>query len=158
MTSNLLLPNKFKIIGWFILIPTIIAGAFLTFTGFDSITLNAKVFALLNTEFMSETTYFQFIKTDITQTLVGVLFLIGGLLVSFSKEKIEDEYIAKLRLSSLLWAVGVNYILLLLCFVFVYGTGFLTVMVYNMFTVLIIFIIRFNYLLLKNAKMASYEK
>ena len=158
MTSNLLLPNKFKIIGWFILIPIVIAGIYLSFTGFDTMPLNAKVFAVLNTEFMSETVYLHFIKTDITQTLVGVLFLIGGLLVSFSKEKIEDEYIAKIRLSSLLWAVGVNYILLLLCFIFVYGTGFLTVMVYNMFTILIIFIIRFNYLLFKNAKMASHEK
>ena len=158
MTSNLLLPNKFKIIGWFILIPAISAGIYLISTGFDTAPLNAKVFAILNTEFMNDSEYFKFIKTSITQTLVGVLFLIGGLLVSFSKEKIEDEYIAKLRLSSLLWAVGVNYILLLLGFIFVYGTGFLTVMVYNMFTVLIIFIIRFNYLLFKNAKLALHEK
>lgn len=158
MTSYLLLPNKFKIIGWFILVPITIAGIYLSITGFNSLELNAKVFALLNTEFMSKSVYFSFIKTDITQTLIGILFLVGGLLVSFSKEKIEDEYIAKLRLSSLLWAVWVNYILLLLCFIFVYGTGFLSVMIYNMFTVLIIFIIRFNYLLCKNAKMAKNEK
>ena len=158
MKSNLLLPNKFKIIGWFILIPAIIAGIYLSFAGFEKLSINSKVFAVINEEFLGKSEYFSFIKTDITQTLVGVLFLIGALLVSFSREKIEDEYIAKLRLSSLLWAVLVNYILLLLCFIFVYGTGFLTVMVYNMFTVLIIFIIRFNYLLIKNAKMASYEK
>ena len=158
MKSNLLLPNKFKIIGWFILMPAIIVGIYLSFTGFETLSINRKVFALMNEEFLGKSEYFSFIKTDITQTLVGVLFLIGALFVSFSREKIEDEYIAKLRLSSLLWAVLVNYILLLLCFIFVYGTGFLTVMVYNMFTVLIIFIIRFNYLLFKNAKMASYEK
>lgn len=158
MTSNLLLPNKFKIIGWFILIPITIAGIYLTVKGFETVTLNAKVFALVNSDFLGKTEYFSVIKVDLAQTIVGILFLIGALLVSFSKEKIEDEFIAKLRLSSLLWAVWLNYILLLLCFVFVYGTDFLTVMMYNMFTVLIIFIIRFNYLLFKNAKMDIDEK
>lgn len=158
MTSNLLLPNKFKIIGWFILIPITIAGIYLSVTGFETVTLNANAFALVNSDFLGKTEYFSLIKVDLAQTIVGILFLAGALLVSFSKEKIEDEYIAKLRLSSLLWAVWLNYILLLLCFVFVYGTDFLTVMMYNMFTVLIIFIIRFNYLLFKNAKMAIDEK
>ena len=73
-------------------------------------------------------------------------------------EKNEDEYIAGLRLSSLLWAVCVSYLLLLIAFVLVYGTPFLNVMVYNMFTVLIIFIIRFNYLLHKNSKIVPDEK
>ena len=158
MKSNLLLPNKFKTIGWFILIPVSIVGIYLSLTGFESVELNSKVFALFNNKFFGKPEYLSFIETDISLTLVGILFLIGALLVSFSREKIEDEYIAKLRLSSLLWAVWVNYILLLLCFIFVYGMGFLTVMMFNMFTVLIIFIIRFNYLLFKNAKMASNEK
>ena len=114
MKSNLLLPNKFKNIGWFILIPVSIVGVYLSLTGFESVELNSKVFAVINEEFLGKSEYFSFIKTDITQTLVGDLFLIGALLVSFSREKIEDEYIAKLRLSSLLWAVLVNYILLLL--------------------------------------------
>ena len=81
-----------------------------------------------------------------------------AMFVGFSKEKREDEFIAKLRLSSLLWAVWVNYVLLLFAFLFVYGTSFLTVMIYNMFTVLIIFIVRFNYILYKNAKSVSDEK
>ena len=54
--------------------------------------------------------------------------------------------------------VKINYILLLLAFLFVYGTDFLIVMIYNMFTVLIIFIVRFNYILYKNSKTAPDEK
>ncbi|MEO6730880.1 MAG: hypothetical protein ABIN01_06660 [Ferruginibacter sp.] len=91
-------------------------------------------------------------------TLVGIVFIIGGLLVGFSKEKKEDEFIANLRLSSLLWAVCVNYVLLFLAFVFVYGMGFFTVMAYNLFTVLLIFISRFNYIVYKNTKIVSDEK
>jgi hypothetical protein len=79
-------------------------------------------------------------------------------MVGFSKEKNEDEFIANLRLSSLLWAVLVNYGLLLLAFVFVYGFPFLNVMVYNMFTVLIIFIARFNYILHRNSNYKPDEK
>ena len=89
---------------------------------------------------------------------VNVLFIIGAMLVSFSKEKNEDEYIAGLRLSSLLWAVFVSYVLLLAAFLLVYGSPFLDVMVYNMFTILIIFITRFNYLMYKNSKTATDEK
>ena len=68
------------------------------------------------------------------------------------KEKKEDEYISKLRLSSLLWAVLINYTLLLLAFLFVYGEPFIPIIIYSMFTVLIIFIARFNYILYRNSK------
>jgi len=78
--------------------------------------------------------------------------------VSFSKEKNEDEFIAEIRLSSLLWAVCVSYTLLLVAFLFVYGSPFFEVMIYNMFTVLIIFIVRFNYILYKNTRTVSDEK
>lgn len=140
------------------LIPAAILGIIISFTGYDANWLDTKVFAIFNDEILGQKQFFSFIETDITNTVVGILFILGGLLVSFSKEKNEDEYIAKLRLSSLLWAVAVSYLLLLLAFVFVYGTAFLNVMIYNMFTVLIIFIIRFNYILYKNSKTVSDEK
>jgi hypothetical protein len=78
--------------------------------------------------------------------------------VGFSKEKREDEFIEKIRLSSLLWAVWVNYGLLTLGFLFFFNMAFIYVMVYNMFTVLIIFIVRFNYILYKNNKTVLDEK
>lgn len=158
MTTKLLLPSKYKTIGWFVLIPAAIMGIIISFTGYDANWFNTKVFAIFNDEVFGKKQFFRFIQIDITNTVVGTLFIFGGLLVSFSKEKNEDEYISKLRLSSLLWAVAVSYLLLLLAFIFVYGTAFLNVMIYNMFTVLIIFIIRFNYILYKNAKTVPDEK
>jgi hypothetical protein len=158
MTHKLLLPNRFKKIGWLLLIPATIAGIFVSLQGYDSFQITIKTFALLNTQILGSREFFSIIETDITNTLVGVLFISGALLVGFSKEKNEDEYIANLRLTSLIWAVAVNYLLLLFCFLFVFGAAFLTVMVYNMFTVLIIFIVRFNYLIYKNSNTASYEK
>ena len=158
MQTQLLLPNKYKKLGWFILVPATLLGLLLAYNEFGSDWLWSKVFAIANDGTDSNYKYFSFRYSNVTNTVIGSLFLIGAMLVSFSKEKNEDEYIAGLRLSSLLWAVCVSYLLLLIAFVLVYGTPFLNVMVYNMFTVLIIFIIRFNYLLHKNSKIVPDEK
>jgi hypothetical protein len=147
-----LLPNKFKTIGWLILIPTSILGLVVIYTDYSVEWLNIKTFAILNKDFGQSTEMFTYLETNLTNTLLGSLIIIGGILVSFSKEKIEDEYISSLRLSSLMWAVLLNYLILLLSFLFIYGLSFLDIMVYNMFTVLIIFILRFHYLIYKNSK------
>ncbi len=150
MKSTMLLPNKFKKLGWLILVPATVLGLFVSITDFELSWLNVKVFALLNSD-LGSFQHFKFVDNNVTNELVGVLFIVGALLVTFSKEKDEDEYIASLRLSSLLWSVLVSYGLLLFAFVFVFGFSFMYVMMYNMFTTLIIFIIRFNYMLLKNS-------
>jgi hypothetical protein len=141
-----------------ILIPATIAGIALTATGYEANWLSMKVFALFADQFLEGRQHFSFIHANVTNTLVGVLFIIGGVMVGFSKEKREDEFIANLRLSSLLWSVWVNYLLLLLAFILVWDMSFLNVMVYNMFTILIIFIVRFNYILFKNSKTTGDEK
>ncbi len=158
MSNKLLLPNRYKRIGWIILIPSTILGIVLAFHEFGEAWIHAPVFAIASDGINDNYKYFAVSDANITNTLIGSFFIIGAMLVSFSKEKNEDEFIAETRLSSLLWAVCVSYILLLIAFVFVYGSPFLDVMVYNMFTVLIIFIIRFNYILHKNAKTVPDEK
>ncbi len=158
MTNKLLLPNKFKMIGWVILIPATIAGILLTITGYEADWLSSRVFAFFNEEAFGHTQFFNMITVNITNTLIGSIFIVGAMLVCFSKEKKEDEFIANLRLSSLLWSVWVNYALLLIAFLFVYGLAFFNVMICNMFTILIIFIIRFNYILYKNSKNMTDEK
>jgi hypothetical protein len=158
MSSKLLLPNKYKKIGWFILVPSTILGVILAYNEFGADWLSARVFAIANDGKEGHYLYLSFRNANITNTVIGAFFIIGALMVSFSKEKNEDEFIAEIRLSSLLWAVWVSYILLLIAFLLVYGSPFLDVMVYNMFTVLVIFIVRFNYILYKNSKPVPDEK
>lgn len=153
----LLLPNRYKTIGWFILIPSTILGIALVITDFEFFSFESNVFALLHDSFGKQPRT-GLIKTNIVPTAVGALFIIGALMVSFSREKMEDEFIARLRQTSLIWAVVVNYILLLFSMLLIYGVAFLNVMLYQMFTVLIIFIIRFNYLLYKSSKEIPDEK
>ena len=164
MNKYLLLPNRFKTIGWCILIPTTIFGIYLIAIGFQfsGITTTVCSFfgddAILKGAGTTGNHNFTFISVDVTNSIVGILFIVGGLMVSFSKEKREDEFITNLRLSSLLWSVWVNYALLLIAFLFIWNFDFLSVMIYNMFTILIIFIIRFNFILYRNSKMAPDEK
>ena len=153
MSKSLLLSNKFKKIGWMIFIPSLVTGLCLAFTGFEPGWLSGKMLSVFPS--LSSDRYFAVVHVNFVNTIVGLLFISGGLLVGFLKEKNEDEYIARLRLASLLWAVLVNYILLSVAFVFIYDTAFLSVMIYNMFTVLLIFIVRFNYILFRNSKSLS---
>lgn len=156
MLKNLLFPNRFKRIGWMLFVPSLFLGLFLTLTGYEPQFLNGHALSLLPS--MANEHFFGIVEVNFAQTIVGASFIVGALLVGFSREKNEDEFIARIRLSSLLWAVLVHYILLLLAFLLVYDTAFLSIMVYNMFTVLIIFIARFHFILYRNIKsLASAE-
>ena len=156
MTRTLLFSNKYKKLGWVILLTSIALWIVLViFVDSEPKFLNGKMVSIFPTSDLQSKgeKFFSIININYTSTIIGVLVIIGGMLVGFSKEKEEDEYISKLRLSSLLWAVFVNYSLLLVAFIFIYEMAFFTVMTYNMFTVLIIFIARFNYLFYKNSKV-----
>jgi hypothetical protein len=145
--------------GWIILIPTFIFGLVsYILGGFEPDFLNVHVPAIFINEFFGERKFFGVVENNVMDEILSVLLIISSTIVAFSKEKSEDEYISKIRLESLVWAVYVNYGILLITILFVYGLSFWTVMIFNMFTVLLFFIIRFNWQLLKLKKAASYEE
>jgi len=150
METKFLLPNKFKMIG---LILLGIATVWLLL--FDKIQFpDIKVLSIYD----GSKTWFSFINNTINDEIITLLFIIGACFVGFSREKREDEFIAKNRMESLLWASYINYALLVLSVIFVYDIGFLNIMIYNMFTLLIIFIIRFNLVLIRSKKLSKNEK
>ena len=77
--------------------------------------------------------------------IIILLLIFGLLLVAFSKEKIEDEQISQLRLDSLQWAVYLNYALFIICVLSIYGVHFIPVLIFNIISPLIFFIIRFRW-------------
>ena len=98
------------------------------------------------------------VSNNILNEILGILVIVSSLFVAFSKEKSEDEYISKIRLESLVWAVYFNYGILLFSFLFIYNFSFFWVMLFNMFTVLVFFIIRFNWQISVLKKSAVYEE
>tara|TARA_R110000868_G_scaffold203572_1_gene451437 strand:- start:1528 stop:1995 length:468 start_codon:yes stop_codon:yes gene_type:complete len=150
MKMHYLLPNKYKTIGWILFILGLIGGVFLFMTDYESDALTVKVLSIYNNDFGTDYGFFKLIENSIVDELASLAIIIGGLLVGFTKEKVEDEFIYKLRKDSLVWAIIANYIILMLTIIFVYSLTFFDVLVFNMFTPLIFFIVRFNFLKLKS--------
>ena len=145
MKVNYLFPNKFKVIGWFILIPSAFIGLVTLIYEYEPSFLDFNVPAIFIDDFFTDKKLFGIVKNNILNEIFGILIIISSLFVAFSKEKSEDEYISKIRLDSLVWAVYVNYGILLFSILFIFDFSFLWVMIFNMFTVLLFFIIRFNW-------------
>jgi hypothetical protein len=162
MKTRFLLPNKLKLPGLILLILSGILGIIAIFSNLTWNFLNVKVFTIYSqgVSFMggSPPIVCAFHEVNLTLTIIGIFFLTGSVMVAFSKEKYEDEFISKIRLESLLWATYINYVILFLCFLLFYGIGFFYVMLFNMFTILILFIIRFNYLIYRTSKPSQNEK
>lgn len=147
MTTTYLLPYKYKKIGWIIFAIGLIFGGYLWLNDYESDLFNTKVFSIFHEAiFDSNDGFFKIIENSIADELAAIAIITGGLLIGFSKEKIEDEFIYKLRKDSLAWSIIFNYLLLLFTILFIYDLTFFHVLVFNMFTPLIFFICRFNFL------------
>jgi len=155
MKSSYLLPHKYKPLGWILLGLGLVSGIAMLANGYESDLLTIKVLAIYNDISLlgNETVWFSVQENSIIDELTAIFIIIGGLIVGFSKEKIEDEFIYKLRTESLVWALIVNYIILLFTIIFFYDLMFFHVMVFNMFTPILFFIIRFNFLKIKSSKL-----
>jgi hypothetical protein len=158
MTTKYLFPYKYKKIGWLILVPSAILGLVSLLVSYEPSFLNFNVPAIFINELFGDMKLVGMDNNNISNDIVGLLIIICSLLVAFYKEKSEDEYISKIRLESLVWAVYVNYGILLLSFLIIYDSSFLWVMMFNMFTILIFFIIRFNWQISRLKKLANYEE
>lgn len=151
METQFLIANRFKKVGWICISLSILLLIYAScISQTDLPFLDLPVFVVVGNSFLQEVEYFSIINTNVTFTVIALLFMIGGLLVSFSKEKEEDEFIATLRLAAFQWAFLLNYLILIVLFLVVYGNVFLPILMFNMFNIFILFILRFHYLLYKN--------
>lgn len=138
MKNRFLFPNKYKVIGWLVTFPSLLL-AIATSSSFS--------FKFLDAFWIDN--FFSWSDMNFTDEVALLGLIIGLIFLAFSKEKIEDEQIARVRLDSLQWSVYLNYLVLIILILGVHGIAFLSVTVYNMFTLLIFFLIRFNYVLHK---------
>lgn len=146
MPSNLLLPHRFKPLGWIILITFFLVGIFDSFP--SSVKESNAFFSFFNQILISMGNFYD--------EFLCLSLIIGLIFTAFSKEKIEDEWINRIRLESLLWSVYFNTALIFLAILFLYQENFFDAMIYNLFTTLIFFIIRFNLVMwLEKKKMRN---
>jgi len=141
MKASNLLPFNVKRVGWIILLPALFLGIMVLY--FEFAIPGFEVSIPYGTTLISGKP----LVNNLTDELVAIIVIVALALIAFSEEKEEDEWVSKIRLESLQWSVYANYILLILAILFVYDIHFFEALVYNMYTILILFIFRFNYVL-----------
>lgn len=142
-----LFPHSFKLVGYILLFPFLALGIANMFFEYNASWLEFKISGNGKLEFFG--------SHNFTDELAAVGLIISLIFIAFSKERIEDEAIQFFRLEALQWAVFANYFVLVISIVTVYGDKFFQVMTYNMFTVLIIFILRFRYILFQYNRVSA---
>ena len=87
------------------------------------------------------------------ESVYNEIWIIGLLLsltfIALAKEKDEDEMITKIRLESMAWALWVTVILFALTTLWVFGFAYIETTFLTLFIYLIVFIVKFNYEMLK---------
>lgn len=147
MKSKFLFPTWCNIVGFLMAIPGFILGYLYTFNNYEIPRFGFK---------MRETDGFiQKAFENFTNEL-AIFLVIGGLiLIAFSKGKKEDELSAKLRLNSLYWSIMIYYVLYIIGYLYSVIIGEIPfigdhLVEINLFTPLVIFIGRYNYLKILN--------
>lgn len=136
--NKFLLPFQWKLAGIVLTISgTISAFLYLLF----DFNYKMPVFAIYSS--FLETKTFATFHTNVADEISLILLLAGLSLIALSKEKNEYEGMDALRLKAFIRAFFLNSFLLFLSVLFIYGTGFIAVLVLNIFSFPILYLVFF---------------
>lgn len=142
-----LLPFHFKKWGYLSILAGLIFGWIYSNS---SIRIESPVFAVWSS--FLEQKFFVISRTNLTDEL-ALFFLLSGLFtIIFSKDKDENESTKKIRYKAFLLSFLLNYILLLFSILFVFGSGFIYFVVFNLISQSTIFVVCFELLKLFNRR------
>ena len=143
--------NKFKkVSGWifYLLIPI---GLFLMLTERIQDIFVVNVFSIFSYEWIgSERTGFGWIENGLGDEIFTLLIIVSGLINSFSKEKIEDELISRIRLESLSLSVFISFGLIIISTFLVFDINYMYVLVFNLFLIILLFNLILKFRLFKH--------
>jgi len=153
-----LFPSRFKNISGLIFYLTNMIGVVVYFSGvsLDEL-LVIKVPAIINEPIFTNNKGI-WIENGILDELITVVLIISGIIHSFSREKMEDEYISSIRLQALTWSIYVNYSLVLLATLLIFEMAYFHVMVIHLFSLIFLFNLRFQLKLRAYYKSATDEE
>jgi hypothetical protein len=92
------------------------------------------------------------IKNNWMDEILGFLLSFSGLIHGFSAESDEDEYANFLRFQALKWSLVINYSLLTVVSLFVYGFAYWQVILISMYSVLVTFIVWFRISIIRHRR------
>lgn len=161
MKTTFLLPNFLKPLGWILFVTSTLTFLYFTISG-KSIDeyLSFKTFAIYQDGFfmVNKSKLLQIIENPMLDELLLVSFLLGALILGFSKTKNEDEMVAKIRYESLVWATIFNIVMIIITTLTIYGMVFLNFIYFFIVSSLFFFIIRFHYQLYLFQKISDNDE
>lgn len=133
MKNRFLMPRRFKKIGCFIFAITTIV-----FLGYLKFEWRPAMLTFTHSENSA------FNEVNLLPEVIFTFWMVGLIMIAFSKEKHEDEYISYLRLSSWQYSVLVSFVISIIGTWSIYGVNYLIFSAFNMLAVPLAFITIFN--------------
>jgi len=148
---NYLFSNKFKKTSGVVFYLSILVGLFLLLTERIQDIFVVNVFSIFSYEWIgSERTGFGWIENGLGDEIFTLLIIVSGLINSFSKEKIEDELISRIRLESLSLSVFISFGLIIISTFLVFDINYMYVLVFNLFLIILLFNLILKFRLFKH--------
>lgn len=147
MKTNYLFPSKYKVPAGILFFLLLIIGVYV-----EAVDFRPEMLDVTLPEFLrwTNTPLGKVTNNNFLNEIIGLLAIGSGLVFAFSREKVEDEFVKSMRANALIWAVYTNYILLAIFMLFLYDFAFFWAMMLNMYTIIIVFSIRFHWLIRKS--------
>lgn len=143
--------NNFKKPSGIIFYLSILIGFYLLITERLQEMFVINVFSIFSYEwFGSERTGFGWIENGLGDEIFTLLIIVSGLINSFSKEKIEDELISKIRLESLTLSLFISFGLIIVSTFLVFNINYMYVLVFNLFLIILLFNLTLKFRLFKH--------
>lgn len=100
-----------------------------------------------------DTNFFTTFTTNFADESIMLLFLIGFSLIAFSKERHEDDFLRRIRSMALKRTILTEIGILLFSVLFIYGSGFIAIILLNMILPFVLYLSYFNYLKTRKRKL-----
>ncbi len=134
-----MLSYKWKIIGYCIAVASAIMAVFYFAAGFR---FEMPVFAIVSS--FKETKFLTSFSTNFADETMMFGFISGFALMAFSKERKELEIYRRIRINALIKTAVINTLFLIFSVLFIYGSGFMGIVILNLILPFLIYIILFN--------------
>ena len=146
-----LFSNKFKKTSGVVFYLSILIGLFLLLTDRIQDIFVVNVFSIFSYEwFGSEPKGFGWIENGLGDEVFTLLIIVSGIVNSFSREKIEDELISRIRLESLSLSLFISFGLIIISTFLVYNLNYMYVLISNLFLIILLFNLIFKFRLYKH--------
>lgn len=156
-----LFPYRFKFVSGLIFYLTLPVAGYLYFTEKLDELLVVKALSIFPEDtFLSgekNSSWFNLIENAFLDEILTAILIVSGIVHVFSRERVEDELITKIRLDSLVFSLYLNYGLLLIANFLVFGFAYFNVMTIQLFSLLVVFNLSFRLRLSKHYKTIPNE-